>query len=80
MYLYFECFLKVALTSKGVIKGDWANAGQILDKYMNVGVISGNASLHREEFIYRINDSPEGVEAAQHRKHMLDGICNGGQL
>lgn len=36
--------------------------------------------LHREEFIYRINDSPEGMEAAKHRKHMFDGVCNGGQL
>lgn len=39
-----------------------------------------NALLHREEFIYRINDSPEGMEAPQHREHVLDGVRNGGQL
>lgn len=37
-------------------------------------------SLHGELFIYRINDSPEGVEAAQDGKHVLNGVCNGGQL
>lgn len=30
--------------------------------------------------MYRINDSSESVEAAQDRKHMFDGVCNGGQL
>lgn len=40
----------------------------------------GATSLHTEAFIYRINDSPEGVEAAQDGKHVLDGVCNGGQL
>lgn len=39
-----------------------------------------NALLDREEFIYRINDSPEGMEAPQHRKHMLDSVRDGGQL
>lgn len=36
--------------------------------------------LQTEDAIYRINDSPQGVEAPQHRKHMLNGVCNGGQL
>lgn len=39
-----------------------------------------NALLDREEFIYRINDSPEGMEAPQHRKHVLNGVRDGGQL
>lgn len=38
------------------------------------------ASLYRQKFIYRIDDSPEGVEASQNRKHMLDSVRNGGQL
>lgn len=36
--------------------------------------------LPTEDLIYRIDDSPQGVEATQHGKHMLDGVCNGGQL
>lgn len=39
-----------------------------------------DAAPRREEFIYRINDSSQGVEAAQHRKHVLDGVRNSGQL
>lgn len=34
----------------------------------------------RENIIYRIDDSLQGLEAPQHRKHMLDGVCDGGQL
>lgn len=52
--------------------------GRLLDLFLSLS--NRNASLDREEFIYRINDSPEGMEAAQHRKHMLNGVCNGGQL
>lgn len=56
-----------------------------LTEYMKVGVWTtclsfSTVPLHREEFIYRINDAPEGVEAAQHRKHVLNGVCNSGQL
>lgn len=40
----------------------------------------GISLLHTEDLIYRIDDSPQGVEATQHRKDMLDGVCNGGQL
>ena len=71
---------------RGAIKGNSTNAGQTQKQTDECGrplfVSSGcrNASPHREEFIYRIYDSPEGVEAAQHRKHVLDGVCNGGQL
>lgn len=36
--------------------------------------------LHSEEFIYRINDSPEGMEAPKYRKHVVDGVGDGGQL
>lgn len=39
-----------------------------------------NASLPTEEFIYRVDDSPESVEAAEDGEHMLDGVCDGGQL
>ena len=47
---------------------------------MNVVICQAAWVVHREVLIYRINDSPEGMEATQDRKHMLDGICNGGQL
>lgn len=40
----------------------------------------GLVSLQGKVFIYRINDTPQGVEASQHRKHMFNGVCNGGQL
>lgn len=35
---------------------------------------------HGVVFTYRIDDSSEGVEAAQDGKHVLDGVCDGGQL
>lgn len=31
-------------------------------------------------FIYRIDDTPESVEASQNWKHMFDGVCDGRQL
>ena len=37
-------------------------------------------SVHLRCFIYRVDDPSEGLESSQHRKHMLDCVCNGGQL
>lgn len=36
--------------------------------------------LERKEFVYRVDDTPKGMEPSQHRKHMLYGVSNGGQL